>query len=105
MTVLVWLDPGQTDQVLMSLHIIPAGSWQIDKMEPQVIDETSVKGHHAIWTSGPYPLRMRSGDFEYTRLIQGHVLIWTDGITTYRLETNQSMEEAVRIAESLQPSP
>jgi hypothetical protein len=105
MTVLVWLDPGQTAQVLMSLHIIPAGSWQIDKMQPQVVDETSVNGQRAIWTIGPYPLKMYSGDLEYTRLIQGHVLIWTDGITTYRLETNQSMEEAVRIAESLQPIP
>jgi hypothetical protein len=105
MTVLVWLDPGQTDQVLMSLHIIPAGSWQIDKMQPQVIDETSVNGERALWTVGPYPLRMYNGDLEFTRLIRGHVLIWTEGDITYRLETNQGMEEAVRIAESLQPIP
>ena len=105
MTVLVWLDPQQPDQVLMSLHIIPAGSWQIDKMQPQVIDESTVSGHHAIWTIGPYPLRLYNGDMEYTRLIQGHVLIWTDGITTYRLETNLSLEEAVKVAESLAPIP
>ena len=105
MTVLVWFDPQQPDQVFMSLHVIPAGSWQLDKLQPRVIDESTVNGHHALWTTGPYPLRMYNGDVEYTRLIQGHVLIWTDGITTYRLETNLSLEEAVKVAESLKPVP
>jgi hypothetical protein len=37
------------------------------------------------------------------RLIDGHVLIWTDGNLTYRLETDLSLEEALKVAESLQP--
>src|SRR5687767_8167157 len=102
MAILVWLDPQQPDQVLMSLHFIPAGSWAIDKVKPTLIQETRVDGQRAIWAVGPYPLRLRNGDIEYTRLISGHVLIWADGDITYRLETNLALEEAIKIAESLE---
>lgn len=103
MTILVWLDPDQPDRVLMSLHFVPAGSWGIEKAEPRVIEETNVNGQRAIWAVGPYPLRLFNGDLDFTRLIQGNVLIWADGNLTYRLETNQSLDEAVKIAESLEP--
>ena len=103
MTILVWLDPQHPGEVLMSLHFIPEGSWAIDKMQPQVIQETSVNGRRAVWAVGPYPIRLRNGELDFTRLIEGHVLIWTEGKLTYRLETNQSLEEAIKTAESLQP--
>lgn len=105
MVILVWLDPQQPDKVLMSLHFIPNGSWAITKMGPKIIQEVEVNGQRAIWAEGPYPLRMRGGDLEITRLIDGHVLIWTGGDVSYRLETSLTMEEAVRIAESLEPLP
>jgi hypothetical protein len=103
MTILVWIDPQQPDKVLMSLHLIPAGSWAIDKFDPAQVQETSVNGQRAIWAVGPYPLRLRNQDLQYTRLIDGHVLIWTDGNLTYRLETDLSLDEALKVAESLQP--
>ena len=104
MAILVWLDPQQPGQVLMSLHFIPAGSWAIDKVEPTLIEETEVNGQRAIWTVGPYPLRLYNGDIEFTRLINGHVLIWTDNDITFRLETDVGLEEAIKIAESLEPT-
>src|SRR5688572_5837040 len=103
MAILVWLDPQQPEQVLMSLHFIPAGSWAIDKVKPTLIQETRVDGERAIWTIGPYPLRLRNSDIQYTRLISGHVLIWEKGTITYRLETDLPLEEAIQIAESLEP--
>jgi hypothetical protein len=103
MAILVWLDPQQPDQVSMSLHFIPAGSWAIDKVKPITIQETTVNGERAIWTVGPYPLRLYNGDIRFTRLIDGHVLIWEKGTITYRLETDLSLEEAIQIAESLEP--
>jgi len=105
MTILVWLDPRQPDQVLMSLHFVPLGSWAIDKAEPKVIEETDVNGQRAIWATGPYPLRLYNGDLDFRRLIDGQVLIWAEGDITYRLETGLSLEEALKIAESLQPVP
>ncbi len=103
MVILIWLDPQRPDKVLMSLHFIPNGSWAINKMEPKVIQETRVNGQRAIWAEGPYPLILRNGNVEFTRLIEGHVLIWADGDITYRLETDLSLEEAIKVAESLKP--
>ena len=103
MVILVWLDPQQPDRVLMSLHFIPRGSWAIDKVEPTLIKETEVNGQRAIWAVGPYPLRLYNGDIEFTRLINGHVLVWQEGDITYRLETDLPLEEAIKIAGSLQP--
>ena len=105
MTILVWLDAQHPEQVKMSLHFIPKGSWAVEKFAPQAIDETSVNGRRAIWAVGPYPLLLRNGDMKIERLINGNVLIWEDGGVTYRLETDLSMEDAVRIAESLKPIP
>lgn len=105
MTVLVWLDPLQPGEVLMSLHFLPAGSWAITKFEPTLIRETSVHDAGAVWTVGPYPLQLSGGGIDVVRLVDGHVLIWTEGGITYRLETDLSMEAAVRIAESLEPIP
>jgi hypothetical protein len=105
MTILVWLDPQQPDQVKMSLHFIPNGSWAVEKFSPQAIDETSVNGNPAVWAVGPYPILFQNGEMKVSRLVNGHVLIWENGEVTYRLETDLSMEEAVKIAESLEPIP
>jgi len=102
MTVLVWIDPQQPDRVLLSLHLIPPGSWAIDKFDPAQVQETAVNGQPAIWAVGPYPLRLRNSDIQYMRLIEGRVLIWKDRNITYRLETDSSLEEALKIAESLE---
>jgi hypothetical protein len=103
--VLIWLDEGKPGHVRMSLHIVGPGSWAIDKIEPSLIEETTVNGHRAVWARGPYPLILHNRDIHFTRLIAGHVLIWADGDFTYRLETDQSLEEAVKTAESLEPLP
>jgi len=105
LVVLVWLDPQHPDQVLLSLYIISNESWVIKKMDLTAISETSVNGERAIWTTGPYPIIFSNGNIQYDRLINGHVLIWADTDVTYRLETDMSMEEAVKIAESLKPIP
>ena len=105
MTILVWLDPQNSEKVLLSLHIVPEGSWAIHKSEPVTIQETLVNGQRAVWAVGPYPLRYSNGDIEFTRLIDGFVLIWAEGDITYRLETAFPMDEAIGIAESLQPIP
>ncbi len=103
MTILVWLDPQNPQAVLLSLHFVPPGSWAIEKVAPTVIEETTVNGVRAIWAVGPYPLRFTNGNLEFTRIINGNVLIWADDTLTYRLETDMSLEEALKIAESLEP--
>jgi hypothetical protein len=103
MTILIWTDPEHPTQVLMSLHMIPPGSWAVDKMNPALVQETTVNGQSAIWAVGPYPVRFSNGDLDFVRLVDGHVLIWTDGDITYRLETEMDLEEAIKVAESVEP--
>jgi uncharacterized protein DUF4367 len=105
MTILVWTDPQHPEKMKMSLHFIPEGSWAVDKFSPVAVEETSVNGQPAVWAVGPYPVRLRNGELEFQRMVNGHVLIWEDGGVTYRLETDMSMDEAVKTAESLQPIP
>jgi hypothetical protein len=50
-------------------------------------------------------LILPNGDIQFERLVSGHVLIWAGLDVTYRLETDLSLKEAVRIAESLEPIP
>jgi len=105
LVIIVWLDPENPERVKMSLHIITSTSWTVRKFQPTVIEETKVNGLNAAWTTGPYPLQLTNRDIEITRLINGHVLIWTDDKLTYRLETDLPLDQAITIAESLQPIP
>lgn len=108
LVVLVWLDPDDPDQVQLSLHEFGPDSFAAEKSpaaeksQPVVIQTTTVNGEPALWTEGPHLLRLKNGDHELRRLIEGHVLIWVEEEITYRLETDLPLEEAVRIAESLE---
>lgn len=102
--VLVWLEPDDPARVRLSLHIL-ASSMLVEKLikdNPAQLEFTRVNGREAFWTTGPYYVVNRRGDYAQTRLIEGHVLIWYDRTLTYRLETDLPLEEAVKIAESLQ---
>jgi hypothetical protein len=104
--VLVWFDPADPGKVRFSMQqFSDQDNISVTKMQPVTVLETTVAGNPAAWTEGPYLLRFQDGDIDITRLIEGHVLIWEQGGITYRLETDLSPEEAVRIAESLQPWP
>jgi hypothetical protein len=103
MLVLVWLAPGEPDKVTLSLHIYGSDSIYATKWEPENILETQVNGQSAIWAEGPYIFQLRSGKFDFDRLIEGHVLVWAVDDLTYRLETDRSLDEALKIAESLAP--
>lgn len=101
--VLVWLDDDQPDRVSLSLHHLGPGTFAW-KIEPEFIQETTVHGERAYWTTGPYLLlfqRDYGAEPNSGRLVEGHVLIWAEGEITYRLETDLPLDEAVRIAESL----
>lgn len=98
--VLVWLEPDQQEKTRLSLMQI-IGDALIEKLPPRVISETQVNNHPALWTEGAHSLRYRSRAQIVELVVEGNVLIWQDGEITYRLEGDLTMEEAVRIAESL----
>lgn len=104
LVVMVWKDALNPEEVRMSLHTM-SNDVLVKKYQPRTILETSVNGEVALWTAGPYLLWVRSGDLREIRLMEGRVLIWQQGGVTYRLETDLALEEAVRVAESLEPFP
>jgi hypothetical protein len=103
--VLVWLQPDHPESVRLSLHEIAPGSWAVTKYNPQTIQEVTVNGHAGVWATGPYLLELRNHNYDERRLVQGNVLIWTQDGITYRLETNLSLSEALKVAASLTPLP
>ncbi len=67
MTILVWIDPQQPTQVLMSLHLIRREAGQLINSIQHWFRKLRVNGQRAIWAVGPYPLRLRNDDFQYAR--------------------------------------
>jgi len=100
--ILVWPNATQPQRARLSLHIIAPGSFALSKTQPQVVQETQVNGRPAVWAEGPYLLVVKNAEIAVQRLLDGHVLIWEQDGLTYRLETGLPIDEALRIAESLE---
>ena len=101
LVILAWLDPNDPNMARLSLHEIGPGPLIVDKYSPRLLEQTEVNGNPAAWVTGPYLLQLTSGDVGWRRLVEGNTLVWeADGIT-YRLESNLSLEETLRIADSL----
>jgi hypothetical protein len=107
--VLVWADPGEPGRVRLSLHALSSRAFAEKLLfggGAEVLEATEVAGEPALWVRGPHLLRLGpDGDGEYAqvRLVEGDTLIWTAGEVTYRLESDLSLDEARRVAESLRP--
>ena len=71
-----------------------------------IVEETRVQQERALWFSGmPHVLVYLDArgqpQFETERTVYANTLAWEMGQVTFRLESNLSKEEAVRLAESL----
>lgn len=99
---LVWADDEKPGQVRTSLSQADSNLPVFEKYDPRSVVDTQVHDEPAVWVEGNYVMMLRNGDFTMSRLItQGHVLIWTHDDMTFRLETDETLEEALRIAESI----
>jgi hypothetical protein len=102
--VLVWLDPRQTDQISLSLHILDSEIWA-QKMLHSQPGSIPVNGAAGVWIADEHEIFLfdPSSGAQYTtpRLVTGNTLLWAADGLTYRLETSLGRDEAVRLAESL----
>lgn len=101
MVILVWTDPAESERARLSLHEIGPEGIQVSKYQPRVIQETQVNGVYAVWAQGPYLVQLTNGSYIFRRTVEGNTLIWEEDEITYRLESNLTLEETIRIAESL----
>jgi hypothetical protein len=99
---LVWTKPEAPDEVLFSIQILNQ-NLVASKFYPfGVEEEVSVNDHRAYWLTRAHQLVYFYGERELRRMIDSNVLIWTIEPLTYRLETDLSLEETLKIAESLE---
>lgn len=98
--VFVWEEAGPPDETRLSLYQIQQANFGY-KTARQVA-ETTVNGRRAVWIEGPHMFQRADGSLQPWQFVPGPVLLWTEGAVTYRLEGAASLEEAVRIAESLE---
>lgn len=98
--ILVWVDPEDPAQVILVEYILAPGTW-LTKGPVPTLEETLVNGNLAVWTDGPYMVSIQGFD-QAARLLEGHALVWEQDGLTYRLELDTTLEEAVRIAESIE---
>lgn len=100
---LVWLDAP--DSVHFVLAIIGEEGF-IGKFYPWNVQSVQVNGSDAVWLTEPHELYqelpVRNSTLSLRRVVDDFVLAWVDGHETYRLETRLPLEEAIKIAESLQ---
>jgi hypothetical protein len=108
--VLAWLDPARENTARMILDEL--GSDVIAQKTLSLgyrLQETSVKGQSAVWIGSVHILdfynRSGSTESQLRRLINGPVLLWSEGGITYRLQSDLSLDEAVKVAESLEALP
>lgn len=98
---LVWMDPEEPDRIQLDLLLMGPGTFA-EKALPAVIEETSINGQEAIWAKGAHLLQFSGSTYHSVPLVvEGNILIWEQDGVTYRLESDLSLEEAVRVAESV----
>jgi hypothetical protein len=95
--VTVWRDPSGAAR--LALYHLTERDFAMKMV--QVVEPAAVHGFPALWVRGPHLVLFEDSTFGEVRIIAGNVLLWTEGGVTYRLESNLSLEQAVRIAESL----
>ncbi|VAW37446.1 hypothetical protein MNBD_CHLOROFLEXI01-3361 [hydrothermal vent metagenome] len=100
--IFLWRDEAQPDQIGMSLYQINVPQYAYK--EAGQLEITEVNGLQAFWIDAPHYffLTLGNNESEAWSFVPGNVLIWWDGTVTYRLEGANSLEEALRLAESMQ---
>jgi hypothetical protein len=106
--IMAWYLPGRTDDLRMVLYELKNGDFveQQTADSTTVVQETSVGSAPARWVEGPQVAYVSDGKGGQTLekrnfISSGHTLVWQEHGLTYRLETSLSLEEAVKIAQSL----
>ena len=101
---LIWYKPDNPDEIRMILQILneDAVASKFYRYNGQNLVETTVKNQDAVWLPDSHLQMFYAAQYDLPRQVYMPTLIWQIGLFTYRLEIDATMEEAVKIAESLQ---
>ncbi|WP_119066040.1 hypothetical protein [Aggregatilinea lenta] len=100
--ILTWEGFNTPGKPPLSLSLYPSDSL-IVKYAASPAARPLIHGKEAFWFVQPHVFEQPSpGADPVQRLIEANVLVWTSGDLTLRLETDWPLEEAVRLAESVE---
>ncbi|WP_420628784.1 hypothetical protein [Candidatus Leptofilum sp.] len=103
--IFLWRGAADPQQIGLSLYQIQVPDYAYKGSE--MLEMTAVNGNQAFWLVGSHYFRLQdsalaAGAVEEWLFVEGSVLIWWEDDVTYRLEGAMSLEDALRIAESLE---
>jgi hypothetical protein len=106
MVILVWPHKDNQQAARLILYILDLGPDAFaGKFEWRELQATTVNGQPAFWVQGQHYLQLYDDNGELTigplRTVLTNVLVWQADGLTYRLESGETLEEAIRIAESM----
>lgn len=92
--------------LLLEFAAPPDVEWLLKSVDPSfgTVTQVSVDGERGYWVEGASNLTIIEGQGRSETRPSGNVLIWANDGVAYRLESALSMEEALEIAESMQPA-
>jgi hypothetical protein len=94
--------------ILYSQFAVTGSELFIKSLESSdTVERVEVRGSLGFWVEGPHEIIYQDLDgvmHEELARLSGNVLAWEKGGVTHRIETMQSLAEALALAESLQPA-
>lgn len=97
--ILAWRHPTQPERTQLRLHQTRVIAYGLKQAAADAVAQTEINGQTAYWVEGGHRIRLQDGQ-SYT--VTNNVLIWVEAGVTYRLEGELTLEEAVKVAASLE---
>jgi hypothetical protein len=101
----IWFDREQQQDIQLALYQIGTANYGLKAAAINSIEEAEVNSEPAFWITGPHTIQLQDGRYQNRLFVEGNVLLWSEGNVTYRLESDYSLVETVRVAESLEKTP
>lgn len=102
--ILVWSNPPGLETPRLALYQIGEPQYGSKLAARESLLQDEVNGQPAYWIEGEHLLQIPDANGNVDTRLVGSVLVWTEGQMTYRVEGAPSIDDAVNIAQSLEPA-
>ncbi|MFW6097129.1 MAG: hypothetical protein ACOC9Z_03590 [Chloroflexota bacterium] len=101
--ILAWFNPPGLETHRLALYQIGVPDYGSKLAARESLLQSEVHGQPAYWIEGEHLLQIPDANGNVDTRLVGSVLVWTEGDMTYRVEGAPSIDDAVNIAQSLEP--
>lgn len=100
---IIWNDPIQPGRPVLTLSQSDIPELAYKMIGADQMTEVMVNGEKGMWIMGPHNLQLPIDGGSTGTYLASNVLIWSDPRMTFRIEGDISLDDALRLAESLSP--